>query len=164
MSVMRPPPMYIRASCIRLTQVQRRGPGGVTGGAATMARRRRGRVVRQRPASLVQRFESARRLFRSAQVVPEGTRPVDELRPSADDLARVRRAGGRRIRLRHQARSVLRFDRLAHLWKARKLDVLEVFPVRRFDRDHEPFDGPLMQDDVARRFRRSRVGRAERAG
>jgi hypothetical protein len=62
MSVMRPPPIYIRASCVRLTQVQRCRPERGYGGSL----RWRGGAVAEWLGrglqSLVQRFESARRL------------------------------------------------------------------------------------------------------
>ena len=62
MRVSRPPPMYIRASCVQLSQVQRPGwgcgyaPLRWPGGAVAEWL---GRGLQ----SLVQRFESARRLF-----------------------------------------------------------------------------------------------------
>ena len=63
MSVMRPPPMYIRASCVRVSLVQRPRRGEGYGALATMGAR--GDVAEwlgRGLQSLVQRFESARRL------------------------------------------------------------------------------------------------------
>ena len=90
MSVIRPPPMYIRASCVRLSQVQRRRRGE-SYGAATM--RCQGDVAEwlgRGLQSLVQRFESARRLsFPRVRTSPEVTLLHREDKRDEDSQAAV---------------------------------------------------------------------------
>ena len=76
MSVMRPPPIYIRASCVRLSQVQRTRRGRGYGGSL----RWRGGAVAEWLGrglqSLVQQFESARRLGLAWVGLPAAALPV----------------------------------------------------------------------------------------